>query len=199
VSEYVYVRDGAIAPPPPQTIWAQGRAWTRNPFPRPYAVGAVRIAAEAPDAELAALGCYLGVLVPRGQPPGLAYLPTTGAPVVDVAAGTVTVTEGWRAMSAEELADALAAAKRAKLDALAAEAETRLAAVNPWVDSIDAYQVLQAVILTIRAEARNPVPALLLAIKAVADAGKAARTAIQALTTLEAVAAYDVAADPGWP
>jgi hypothetical protein len=102
-------------------------------------------------------------------------------------------------MTAEELATALANAKAGKVEELIEEANTRFAAINPWINSVDAYEVLEAIVLTIKAASRNPIPDLLLNIKAVADAGKAARTAILALSTLDAVAAYDVTSTPAWP
>jgi hypothetical protein len=196
---YTWVAGGAITPPPPGAVIAGGRAQTRNPFQRPSAVGAIRIGPAMDDDALAALHVWRVLISERGPAPGLAYVAVTAAPAVDLAAQRVRVVESWRAMTSPELAAAVTAARTAKLAELAAEAERRLAAVNDWVRSIDAYLVLEALILTIRAEARAPIPALLTRIKAVADAGRAARTAIGALTTLEAIAAYNVASDPNWP
>lgn len=194
---YCWVRAGVITPPPPGTVWAQGREQLRNPFARPYAVGT----APAPDSDaaLAELGVYRIAVTERGDPPGLDYLPTTAAPSVDDEGHVVRVIEGWRAMDAVELTAALAAARAAKLAELAAEAERRFAVINSGITSIDAYLLFEAVVSVIKPEARSAIPALLTQIKAVADAGRAARTVIQGLATLAALAAYDVTTDPAWP
>jgi hypothetical protein len=106
---YLWVRDGAVAAPPPRTVFAGGRERLTNPFPRPNAIGAVRIARNDPDALLAALGAYRLAVVARGAAPGEDYAPTVGAPVVDPEAGTVTYTEGWALLAGTARADWLAA------------------------------------------------------------------------------------------
>lgn len=99
---YYYVQNGVITPPPPKAIWASGRERTTNPFPRPYAVGAVNVNAVAPDSDLAALGVYRLHVTERGEQPAPDYMPVIGELVVDTESGTVTRTDSWREPTAEE-------------------------------------------------------------------------------------------------
>jgi hypothetical protein len=162
-------------------------------------IGAVSIPPDATDSFLANLHVYRLWVEDRGDPPSLGYYPTTGPEIVDEPNQRVTRTDSWQEMTTQEYADHLQAAKAAKLLELKAEANLRFATINEWVDSIDAYLVLEAVVQMIKPAARDPAPQLLLDIKAVADAGRDARDVIVGYTTLEQVAAYDVATDPAWP
>jgi hypothetical protein len=133
------VSSGVIADPPPKTIWAQKRERTANPFPRPYAVGAVNVGAGAPDSDLAALGVYRLHVTERGEQPAPDYMPVTGELVVDTEAGTVTRTDSWREPTAEEQL----AANRARWADLAQARKDREAATALALPDSDDPEILR--------------------------------------------------------
>jgi hypothetical protein len=147
-TRFYYVVAGAIADPPARHLWANEREVTQNPFGRPYAVGGQSLGANASDADLAALGVYRLHETERGDPPGLDYLPTTGALLVDSGTGTVQRVDGWREMTGEERAARLQTAWADQARNRKERSATRTLA-EPLIDTPDSLRRHLAAALTL--------------------------------------------------
>jgi len=117
---------------------------------------------------------------------------------VDEPAKTVDVTYNVDALDAGELADVLADRKRAKIKLLKAEGLSRVHALFPAIATWDEIMLVKESWLSIASAARNPTPKFLSLIN-IFVAGSDAADAINAMTNVNAIDAYNVTTDPVWP
>jgi len=94
--------------------------------------------------------------------------------------------------------DYVGLAKVEKIVELKAEGLARLQAVHPAIENFDTLQLVSDIIQSILPAARN-LTADMTSLSATYQAGLAARTAINSLTTVSEVDAYDVVNSPSWP
>lgn len=116
----------------------------------------------------------------------------------NVGTSQVDATPNSTPMSAQEIANKLAAEKENKVKALKAEGLSRIQAVMPAIETFDQVELVRELWLSIASAARSPT-ADMTTITGIYGAGRSAVAAINALTTISAVRAYNVLTDPGWP
>ena len=85
-----------------------------------------------------------------------------------------------------------------KLDELLLEAESRMRASVPGIDSFETFELIREMFLSIAPAARQPTAAFQ-SVFDIYQAGKSARATIKGFTTKAQITAYDVTTDPSWP
>lgn len=110
----------------------------------------------------------------------------------------VHITYNVDALDSGELADVLAARKTAKIKLLKVEGLSRIQILFPDIANWDALYLVKEQWLSIEPAARKPTVKFQALIDTVL-AGQTAADAINAMTDVTTIDAYDVSTDPSWP